>query len=109
MGMEATYQPRLKEGQPKLSPTGRPTFTSGVVVARPDGGVDRGLTIAVVEPPAKPWAMGLLLRADGRCWLTPYVDAGGRQAISFTVERLVPAVPLNPAVPTPPARDNKAE
>ncbi|MDE0571801.1 hypothetical protein ON058_00025 [Demequina sp. B12] len=90
MGMGAEFQPRLKDGQAKLSPHGKATYTTGVVVARADGGADRGLTIAVTEPAAKPFDMGQRLRADGRCWMTPYVDGAGRQAISFTVERLVP-------------------
>lgn len=91
MGMGAEFHPRLKDGQAKLSPHGKATYTSGVVVARPDGGADRGITIAVTEPANKPFDMGQRLRADGRCWMTPYVDGAGRQAVSFTVERLVPA------------------
>jgi hypothetical protein len=82
-------RPRLNaEGGPKLSPDGRPTFSTGVVVARPDGGQDRGVTISVTEPTRLP--LGVLLRPDGNVWLTPY-ESNGRVGVSIVCDRLVPA------------------
>ena len=95
-------RPRADEsGVPKLSPDGRPTYSTGVVVARETGGIDRGITISVIEPEVFP--LGTVVRVDGRTWLTPYVqDSGGRASIgkSFVCERLV-AVTSSPArIPT---------
>jgi hypothetical protein len=58
------------------------------VIARDDGGVDRSVTIAVVEPTKFP--LGLAVRPDGKCWLTPYVTDSQRLGISIVCERLVP-------------------
>lgn len=85
----------------KTSPDGRPTFASGVVVARDMGGQDKGATIAVIEKPTKPWALGTALRAEGACWVTPYVTEANRLGLSFTVERLVPVVAAAAPAPKP--------
>ncbi len=90
LAMGGDLRPRMKGDQPKCAPNGKPTFSSGVVVAREDGGVDRGATISVIEPPAAPWLLGTPLRAAGACWVTPYVTDANRQGLSYTVERLVP-------------------
>lgn len=81
-----------QDGSPKLSPDGRPTFSTGIQVARPDGGVDRGITVAVIEPSTFP--LGAVVRAQGLTWLTPYVqEVGSRFAVgqSIVCERLVAA------------------
>ena len=87
-----------RDDAPKLSPSGKATFSTGVVVAREDGGQERGATISVTEQPAEVWPMGTRLRAQGDAWLTPYVaDSGsGRPQVglSFVVDRLVPVAPL---------------
>ena len=83
-----------QDGSPKLSPDGRPTYSTGVQVARPDGGIDRGITIAVIEPAN--FSLGKVVRVDGDTWLTPYVqDNGGRPATgqSIVCERLVVVIP----------------
>jgi len=79
-----------QDGTPKLSPDGRVTYSTGVQVARPDGGIDKGITIAAIEPSKFP--LGAVVRADGDTWLTPYVqDNGGRPSTgqSIVCERLV--------------------
>ena len=99
MGREELIQRTTKEGAPKLSPDGRPTFSTGVAAIREGGGQDQGVTVAVIEVPKTPWPLGAALRAEGKAWLTPYVNQQGRQGLSFVVERLVPAKPA--AVPGP--------
>lgn len=88
LAMGGEMRPRLKEGVPKLSPDGRPTYASGVVVARDDGGVDRNVTIAVIELGKFP--LGMAVRPDGKAWLTPYVTDAQRLGISIVCERLIP-------------------
>lgn len=92
LGMPEVGRTRVNaEGQPKLSPDGRVTHSTGVVAAREDGGQDRGITIAVID--YKPFPMGTPLRMDGGVWVTPYVTDAKRQGLSFICERLVPATP----------------
>lgn len=89
-------RPRQREdGTPKLAPDGRPTFSTGVVVARSDGGQDRGITVAVVEPQEYP--LGTRLCPDGRAWVTPSVTDARRLGLSVIVERLVPGADGAPA------------
>lgn len=96
VSLGGTDELRARQGEregrvvPKLSVDGRPTFASGVVVARETGGQEKGVTIAVIETPTKPWSLGQALRAEGKCWVTPYVTDTNRQGLSFVVERLVP-------------------
>ena len=95
MSMGGAARPRLREGVAKLSPDGRPTFASGVVVAREDGqGQERGVSIAVIESTVLP--MGALVRPDGKTWVTPYVTDAGRVGVSIVTERLVAAKPARP-------------
>lgn len=100
----ASGQPELRartdrDGAPKLSPSGRRTFSSGVQPLREGGGFEAGATIAVIEVPDTPWPVGTRLRAEGDAWLVPYVTQQGRLGLSFTVDRLVP-VTSAPAMPT---------
>lgn len=91
MGMGGDPRPRMRGDEPKLAPNGKPTFSTGVVAAREDGGQDRGVTVAVTEPGSYP--MGTVLRPDGAVWITPYVLEGGSRpsvGISIVAERLVP-------------------
>ncbi|QCQ17248.1 hypothetical protein [Microbacterium sp. RG1] len=83
-------EPRIRTGDnqvPKLAPNGKPTYASGVVVARPEGGVDRGVSIAVTEPAVLP--LGVALCPAGDIWVTPY-ESNGRVALSIVCDRLVP-------------------
>ncbi len=107
LSMGGELRPRMKgtgeAAEPKLSPSGKPTFSTGVVVEREGGGQERGATIAVIETPAEPWPMGTKLKAAGDCWLTPYVAEGsGRPQVglSFVVERLVPVEPVKVPFPS---------
>ena len=102
MGVEELRARTNRDDSPKLSPSGKPTFSSGVVVAREDGGQERGATISVIEVPATPWPMGTRLKAEGDAWLTPYVsDGSGRPQVglSFVVDRLVPVTPAKATFP----------
>ena len=95
-GIAFGQEPRPRtsqDGSPKLSPDGRVTYSTGVQVARPDGGIDKGITIAVIEPTK--FSLGTVVRADGDTWLTPYVqDNGGRPSTgqSIVCERLVAVI-----------------
>lgn len=106
MSMGKTIDPAAprtnREGLVKTSPDGRPTYSSGVVVAREDGGQAQDNFYAVIEPPKAPWPMGTVLRPEGKAWVTPYVVDGGngrraQQGLSFVVERLVPVSDKAPA------------
>jgi len=91
LSMGGEPRPRLTEdGAPKLAPNGKPTFVSGAVVARPDGGHDRSITIAVTEP--TPHRMGAVVKPDGEVFVTPY-EQNGRVALSIICDRLVPVAP----------------
>lgn len=92
MGVE-DFRARMRGDDPKTAPNGRPTFTSGVVVTRDGGGADRSASIAIIEKPTVPWPLGTPLRAEGDCWLTPYVTNDNRQGLSFVVTKLVPVTP----------------
>jgi len=88
LSMGGEPRPRTNEdGVPKLAPNGKPTYSTGVVLARADGGQDRGITIAVTEPMTLPF--GVPMRPDGAVWATPY-ETNGRVAVSIICERLVP-------------------
>ena len=89
MGTPVPTAPRTRaDGTVRTSPEGESTYSTGVVVTRPDGGMDRGASIAVIEPAA--YQLGQPLRAEGRAYVTPYVTDAGRLGLSFLVERLVP-------------------
>lgn len=90
--MGGAPRPRTNpDGSPKLAPNGKPTYASGVVVARPEGGADRGITIAVTDP--APLPLGAVVHPDGEVWVTPY-ESNGRVALSIVCDRLVaPAAP----------------
>jgi hypothetical protein len=91
MSMGGEPRARMRENAAKLSPDGKPTYSTGVVAAREDGGQDRGVTVAVIEPQIFP--LGTMLRPDGDVWLTPYVSDNGNRAsagMSIVATRLVP-------------------
>jgi hypothetical protein len=91
LSMGGAPRPRTTpDGSPKMSPHGKPTFSAPLVMAREDGGLDRGVTIAVCEPSEFP--LGSKVRLDGRVWLTPYVqENNGRSGIgqSIVCDRVV--------------------
>ncbi|GLK16923.1 hypothetical protein GCM10017602_14050 [Herbiconiux flava] len=92
LSLGGEVRPRLNDsGVPKLAPNGKPTFSTGVVVARADGGQDRGVTISVTEPVVL--QLGAALRPDGDVWVTPY-ETNGRVGLSIICERLVPVGPV---------------
>lgn len=94
LAMGGEYRPRADRatGVVKLSPDGRPTCTSGMVVARPDGGHDRSVTVAVIET-GTAYPLGTRVRVDGKVWVTPYLAGDGSSralGLSVVAERLVP-------------------
>lgn len=101
MGAEPRPRADRASGAVKTSPDGRPTYTTGIVVARDGGGLDRAVTLAVIEPgPALP--LGTRVRVDGRVWATPYLAGDGASrslGLSIVAERIVPvdvpAVPVS--------------
>lgn len=83
-------QPKLRDG--KLSPDGRPTYSSGCVLLVDRAGdvrPDKSASVHVVEPAAT-YVLGEQYVAAGQVWVTPYTAANDRVALSVTVERLVP-------------------
>ena len=104
MGTDLTAEdvrPRMRDGAPKLAPSGEPTYATGVVGPSRWGGPDTRTTISVIE--RGNYRYGHFYRMDGRVWVTQYaVTSFGdrdetRQAI--TCDRLI-EVP-NPATSTP--------
>ena len=102
MGTDLTAEdvrPRMRDGAPKLAPSGEPTYATGVVGPSRWGGPDTRTTISVIE--RGNYKYGHFYRMDGRVWVTQYAvtsfgdRAETRQAI--TCDRLV-EVP-NPARP----------
>jgi hypothetical protein len=97
LGQGASPRARVdKDGRPKCSPDGRPTFSSGcMVLTRDEAGEwvpSRGtLSVHVIEPAEKYGTSAVaptLYTTDGITWITPYVS-NGYSALSVVTERLV--------------------
>lgn len=85
--------PKMRE---KRAPDGRPTFSSGAILLVERAGMrsaDKLSSVHVISPDQS-YSLGVIYRAEGKIWVMPYVPEGStRQALSITVERLVPVNP----------------
>lgn len=97
LGQGATPRARVdRDGRPKLSPDGRPTFSTGcTVLSQDDSGEwvpSRGtLSVHVTEPAeryGKNAVTPTLFSTEGVTWITPYVS-NGFVGLSVVTDRLV--------------------
>lgn len=105
MGMDAVLRQMERDGKPRLAPNDKPLTASGVIVTREGGGAEKTATVAVIEAPDQPFKMGEKYKAEGDCWVTPYVSGSGQFAtlgMSYQVTRLVPVTAATSA-PAPAA------
>lgn len=94
-----------RDGHPKLSRDGKPTFSTGCMVLTQDESGEwipsRGtLSVHVTEPAeryGKSAVQPTLFSTDGVTWVTPYV-ANGFTGLSIVTERLVEHKTINTEV-----------
>ena len=98
LGQGSTGKVRAdRDGRPKLSQDGRPTYSTGCTVLVKDESGElvtaRGtVTVHVVEPLERYGSSAVhptVYTTDGTVWVTPYVS-NGWSALSIIAERLVP-------------------
>lgn len=94
MGTDLTAddaRPRMRDGVPRMSPDGRPTYNSGVVGPSRWGGADSETTVAVIERGT--YEFGRFYRLDGLVWIQSFAVQGfggrARQRQAILAERLI--------------------
>ena len=97
LGQGSTPRARVdRDGRPKMSPSGKPTFSSGCAALVKDETGEfvpaRGtISVHVTEPAeryGKSAVSSTVFVTDGETWVTPYVS-NGFIGLSVTTERLV--------------------
>lgn len=105
MGTGAEVKPRKnRDGSPKLSPMGLPTFSLGGITLRENGGVDRSVFVhSCQETKLK---MGERFKTAGRCWVLPFAsNNNGFVNLSVVCERLEPVTESAGLSPRPKRED----